>query len=160
MRTDDGLHLSFHEAALYDYSGMTLKVDTDNLKMVTDLPEHYQGQPAMQFIRDGAVDWDESHVLNGEVGRFVTIVRKERGVDNWFLGSITDETPREFEIPLDFFPEGKTYRAALYYDGPDADWETNPSALTITSKEVSRDSTLQLKLGSGGGAAVSLMGVD
>ncbi len=130
------------------------------LQMVADLPEHYEGQPAMQFIRDVAVDWDESHVLNGEVGQYVTIVRKERGAENWFLGSITDETPRQFEISLDFLPEGKTYRAAFYYDAPDAHWDSNPTAIRITTQEVTRDSTLQLNLVSGGGAAVSLMGME
>ncbi len=124
------------------------------LQMAADLPEHYKDHPAFQFIRDVAVDWDESHVLNGEVGDYLTIARKERGAERWFLGSITDENPRDLNIALDFLPEGKTWEATLYIDGPDAHWDKNPTSYVIENKQVKKGDTLALKLAPGGGAAV------
>lgn len=124
------------------------------LQMAADLPEHYKDHPAFQFIRDVAVDWDVSHVLNGEVGDYLTIARKERGAERWFLGSITDENPRELNIALDFLSEGKTWEATLYIDGPDAHWDKNPSSYVIENKQVKKGDTLPLKLAPGGGAAV------
>ena len=84
------------------------------VQMAADLVEHYQANPEpLQFIKDVGVDWSQTKVLNGEVGNFVTIARKERETDNWFLGSITDENPRTFKIDLDFLDEGVTYDNAL-----------------------------------------------
>jgi len=123
------------------------------VQMVADLPEHYEGEPALQFIRDVAVDWDESHVLDAEVGDHLTIVRKERGADRWFLGSITDENPREFSIDLDFLPEGKSYEATIYEDGDDAHWDKNPGSYVIVNTLVKKGNYLNLKLAPGGGAA-------
>jgi alpha-glucosidase len=124
------------------------------LQMAADLPEHYEGHPALQFIRDVAVDWDESHVLNAEIGEYLTMVRKERGADRWFLGSITDENPREFSLTADFLPEGKTYEATIYADGPDAHWDKNPTSYSIENKRVKKGDTLDLKLAPGGGTAI------
>lgn len=148
------------------------------LQMAADLPENYEGQPreitnalnltapedtisrgqpAFQFIRDVGVDWEESKVLNGEIGDYVTIARKQRGSDNWFLGSITDENAREFNIPLDFLDAGKTYHATIYADAPDAHWDKNPTAIEITEQNVTNNDTLTLRLVEGGGAAMSFM---
>jgi hypothetical protein len=124
------------------------------IQMVPDLIENYEGEPAMQFIRDVAVDWQESHTLNGEVGEYVTITRKERNGDRWFLGSITDENPRKMNIDLSFLDSGKTYKAVIYADAEDADWDKNPCDYVIYKKQVTPDSTLKLNLAPGGGAAV------
>lgn len=126
------------------------------VQMAADLPENYKGNPAFQFIRDVAVDWDVSHVLNGEIGEYITIARKEKGTDNWFIGSITDEESRELEINLDFLDEGKSYRAVIYKDGDDAHWDDNPLSLDITEKEVTNETVMKLNLAPGGGQAISI----
>jgi len=146
-------HTLAHELALY-------VVIYSPLQMVADLPQHYVDQPAFQFIRDVPVNWEETRVLNGEVSDYVTIARRERGTDNWFLGSITDETARDLEIPLDFLANGKTYRVTLYADADGTDWQTNPTRTTITQRMLTRDSTLTLRLAAGGGAAVSLVATE
>ncbi len=124
------------------------------LQMAADLPENYQGQPAFQFIRDVALDWEKSIVLNGEVGDYLTIARKEKNGERWFLGAGTDENPRELEVKLDFLEEGKMYRATLYLDGPDADYQNNPTSIKIKTQNVSAGEALNLPLASGGGAAI------
>ena len=130
------------------------------IQMVVDLPEYYEGEPAFQFIRDVPCDWEESHTLNGEVGQYVTIARRERGGDAWFIGSVSDEKPRHFELKLDFLPEGKSYRMVKYADAEDAHWDKNPCAYTITRSIVTRESVLTLDLAPGGGAAVALEPID
>jgi hypothetical protein len=125
--------------------------------MAADLPENYEGHPAFQFIRDVGVNWDETKVLDGEIGEFVTIARKERETGNWFVGSVTDENAREITIPLSFLDEGKTYRATIYKDGADAHWDKNPTSYEIENKEVTMTDELQIKLAPGGGVAISLM---
>ena len=130
------------------------------VQMAADLPEHYEGQPAMQFIRDVGADWKQGLVLSGEVGAFVTIAREERGTGNWFLGSITDESPRSFPISLDFLTPGKNYRATVYADGPDAHWDDNPTSITIEHRVVSNTDILNIDLAPGGGCAVSLIEMD
>ena len=124
------------------------------VQMTADVLENYENQPAFQFIRDVAVDWDNTHVLNGEPGDFVTIVRKTKGKDEWFLGSITNEEPRQFTIALDFLEPGKTYQATLYTDAPDTDWEKNPTAINISQQTVRNGDTLALNLVASGGAAI------
>ena len=127
------------------------------IQMVPDLIENYKGNDAFQFIRDVAVNWEQSKVLNGEVGDFVTIARQDRESNNWFVGSITDENARDMKINLDFLPEGKKYKATLYLDGKDAHWDKNPTAYQIINKEVDNSSTLEFHLAEGGGAAISLI---
>ncbi len=124
------------------------------IQMVADLLENYENQPGLQFIRDVAVDWDATKVLNGEPGDYVTIARKAKGSDNWFMGSITNGTPRSFSFQLDFLDAGKTYKAILYTDAPDADWKKNPTAMNISERLITRGDTLPLTLVAGGGAAV------
>lgn len=127
------------------------------VQMAADLPEYYEGNAAFQFIRDVGVDWEESKVLNGEVGDYVTIARRERDTDKWFIGSITDENPREFTIPLDFLDNGKSYEAIIYGDDRDAHWDKNPTAYRITERTVTSEDSLDLHLAPGGGAAISLI---
>ncbi len=126
------------------------------MQMVADLPRYYEDHPAFQFIKDVGVDWEESRVLGGEIGEYVTIVRRERDTGNWFLGSITNEAGRELTIPLDFLEDGR-YAAILYADAEDAHWEHNPTAYRIEEFEVDRTSEMFLKLAPGGGAAISFL---
>ena len=130
------------------------------IQMACDFPENYEEQPAFQFIRDVAVDWEQSHTLNGEVGDFVTIARQERGGDRWFLGSISDEQEREVKISFDFLEEGRNYTAIIYKDGPAAHYKDNPTDITIEEKLVNSESTEQFRLAAGGGLAISLTPIE
>ncbi|MCE1202864.1 MAG: glycoside hydrolase family 97 protein [Bacteroidia bacterium] len=125
------------------------------IQMAADLPEHYEGHPAFQFIRDVGVDWEQSLVLNGEVGEFVTIARQERGSGNWFLGSITNEEARQLSINTSFLEPGNKWQAIIYADGPNAHWNDNPTSIVIDTLEVDNSSTITLDLKPGGGAAIS-----
>ncbi|MEM0996707.1 MAG: glycoside hydrolase family 97 protein [Bacteroidota bacterium] len=131
------------------------------VQMAADLIEHYADQPAFQFIRDVGVDWEQSRVLNAEVGEYVTIAREERGTGRWFVGGITNEKPRELLLRFDFLPPGQRYTCTLYQDGPDAHWNDNPFDLEIVPAfELRADhAALALKLAPGGGFALSLLPV-
>jgi len=125
------------------------------LQMAADLLENYEKNPApFQFIKDVPVDWEDTRVLNGEVGDYVTIVRKERGGENWYLGSLTDENPRTLTVPLFFLDDGRRYTAQIYRDGDKADWKTAPQDIVIEERDVARGDTLTLKLAPGGGQAI------
>jgi alpha-glucosidase len=125
------------------------------LQMAADLPENYQKYPApFQFIKDVATDWTETLVLNGEVGDYVTIVRKDRNSDDWYLGSVTDENARTLEVKLDFLDADRAYRAQIYRDGANADWQAHPFSIAIERRTVRRGDTLQLQLAPGGGTAI------
>ena len=125
------------------------------IQMVADLPEHYAARPdALQFIKDVAVDWEESHVLEGEVGEYVSFARKARGGDEWFLGSVTDEHARELQVPLSFLDPARRYRAEIYRDGDNADWKTAPFDFVRETRDVRSTDTLRLRLGAGGGQAI------
>ncbi len=125
------------------------------LQMAADLPENYANNPAFAFIKDVPVDWEETKVLNGKIGDYVTIVRKDRNSENWFLGSVSDEQGRTLEIGLSFLTPGIKYVAEIYRDGENADWKTNPYEIIIEKKEVYSGKTLNLKLAPGGGAAIA-----
>ncbi len=125
------------------------------LQMAADLPENYeQRMDAFQFIKDVPADWQESIALAGEVGEYVAIARQERGGDEWFLGAVTDGTPRIVEVPTDFLEAGKSYTAQFYVDGADAHWDTNPYDIVIESRDVTGGEALSLHLASSGGAAI------
>ena len=127
------------------------------LQMAADAIENYEGQPALTFIESCPTTWSKTIVPNGEIGKYITVVRKERGDgDRWFIGSITNEESRRIELPLDFLEANSTYRAIIYEDGPDADYETNPYAMTIRQLEVTDQSVLQLNLARSGGAAIRI----
>jgi hypothetical protein len=128
------------------------------LQMAADLPENYeQKMDAFQFIRDVAVDWDDTRVLDAEPGDYVIIARKAKGQDNWFMGAITDESPRNFTTTLDFLDMGNKYVATIYRDADSASWNNNPEAYVIERFIVDNKTKLKLKLAPGGGTAVSLM---
>jgi alpha-glucosidase len=125
------------------------------LQMAADLLENYEANPKpFKFILDVPVDWEDTKVLNGKIGDYVTIVRKDRNSPDWYLGSITDEEGRTFEISLDFLNDDKKYIAEIYRDGDKADWKTNPYEIVIENKEVDKNSYLIIKLTPGGGEAI------
>jgi alpha-glucosidase len=126
------------------------------LQMAADLPENYEHQPAFQFIRDVAVDWDESHVLDGRIGDYVIVARKAKNSPEWFLGAITDEEGRTFDVPLSFLAKGQSYVAEVYADGPGANWKTNPLPVAISKQTVTSGSKLHIVLAPGGGQAVRI----
>src|SRR6266545_2412622 len=126
------------------------------LQMAADLPENYEGQPALQFIKDVAVDWDTTRVIDGKIGDYVVVARRERNSPQWFLGAITDEEARTFDVPLTFLDPGKSYIADVYADGPGADWLTNPLPVRITHHTVTRGSHLRVALAPGGGQAIRI----
>ncbi len=126
------------------------------VQMAADLPENYAANAdAFQFIKDVAVDWSDTRVLNGEVGDYATIARKDRHSNDWFLGSVTDENTRKLVVKLDFLDAGKTYQAQIYRDGPGADYRSDARhAITIETRAVRRDDRLTLDLAPGGGTAI------
>jgi len=130
------------------------------LQMAADLPENYEHQPAFQFIRDVAVDWDTTRVLEGKIGDYVVVARRERNGSNWFIGAITDEEARTFDIPLSFLTPGRRYMAEIYADGPKANWLTNPLPVTISRRPVTAATRLHLALAPGGGTAIRIRRVD
>jgi len=119
------------------------------IQMVSDSPQSYAGQPEFQFIKDVPVTWDAIHVLNGTPGEFVTIARRHG--DEWYLGSMTNWTPRTLEVSLNFLDQ-RSYTAEIYEDGADAD--ANPKHVRIRKATVHKGETLTLKLASGGGCAI------
>ena len=131
------------------------------LQMAADLPENYQKHlDAFQFIVDVPLDWQNSIYLEAEPGEYLTVVRKDKHTERWFLGAITNKDPRKTSISLDFLTVGKKYKATLYLDGKDADWKDNPKSYQIITKEVTSKSDLKLKLAPGGGAAISFELID
>lgn len=131
------------------------------LQMAADLPENYERHlDAFQFIKDVPLDWQTSKYLEAEPGDYLTVVRKDKNSENWFLGAITDENPRKTEIPLDFLSPNKTYKATIYQDGKDAHWEKNPKSYTIKTETVTNKSKLKLTLAAGGGTAISFMAIN
>ncbi len=131
------------------------------LQMAADLPENYAAHlDAFQFIEDVPVDWDDTRILAAEPGDYLTTVRRAKGRDEWYLGSITDEQARTQSVKLDFLTPGQRYEAAIYADGKGADWQKNPASYQITRQVVTSKSALTLKLAPGGGAAISFKPVS
>ena len=126
------------------------------LQMAADLPENYVAQPAFQFIRDVAVDWDTTRVLDGRIGDYVAVARRERGGQSWYLGAITDESARTLDVPLSFLTPGKQYVAEVYADGPGANWYDNPLPVTITRRTVTSTTQLHIAMAPGGGQAIRI----
>lgn len=128
------------------------------LQMAADLPEHYEKyDDAFQFIRDVACDWDDSRYLEAEPGDYITVARKAKGTDNWFIGGKCDENGHQSTIKLDFLDKGKKYNCTIYADAKDAHYEKNPKAYVITKKVVKAGDTLRLTEAPGGGFAISLI---
>ena len=126
------------------------------VQMAADLIENYEGQPAFKFIKDVAVDWDTTRVIEGKIGDYVVVARRERNAQSWYLGAITDEEGRTFDVPLTFLTRGKKYVAEIYADGPGANWATNPLPVAISSRPVDATSRLHMVLAPGGGQAVRI----
>lgn len=130
------------------------------LQMAADLPEHYEKyDDAFQFIRDVATDWDDSRYLEAEPARYITVARKAKGTDRWFIGGKCNEDGHQSDLRLDFLDKGKKYVCTVYADAKDADYEKNPKAYTITRRTVKQGDRLRLKMAPGGGFAVSLFPV-
>ena len=131
------------------------------LQMAADLPENYEKYiDAFQFIKEVPVDWDDTQVLLAEPGEFVTIARKEKGKDAWFIGSVTNATARNMSFDLDFLDPDKIYEATLYMDAETADFEKNPEAYNIEKRLVTSKSKMNFRLQRGGGCAVILRKVN
>lgn len=130
------------------------------LQMAADLPENYEKyDDAFQFIRDVATDWDDSRYLEAEPARYITVARKAKGTDRWFIGGKCNEDGHQSDLRLDFIDKGKKYVCTVYADAKDADYEKNPKAYTITRRTVKQGDRLRLKMAPGGGFAVSLFPV-
>ena len=128
------------------------------VQMAADLVEHYEANPKpLQFIKDVGVDWSETKVLNGKIGDFVTIARKERDTENWFIGSISDENAREVTVDFSFLDNDVIYKAKVYRDGENAHWNNNPLDITIEEFEITRETKKTFQLAEGGGLAISLI---
>ena len=131
------------------------------LQMAADAIENYKPHmDAFQFIKDVALDWEKSLYIEAEPGDYVTIARKDKHSENWFVGCTADENGHQSKLKLDFLTPGVKYEATIYADAKDAHWENNPQAYTITKKKVTNKSTLKLTAQSGGGYAISLMPID
>ena len=127
------------------------------LQMASDLIENYEGHPAFQFFRDFDADCDWSKAVAGEPGEYVAIVR--RAGEKYFFGAATNEEARSMALNLDFLQPGKTYRAVVYADAPDADWETNPTAYAIREQSVTSTDVLDICMARGGGQAITFLPV-
>lgn len=128
------------------------------LQMAADIPENYERfMDAFQFIKDVAVDWDDSRYLEAEPGQYVTVARKAKGTGNWFVGCTAGENGHASVLKLDFLDKGKKYIATVYADAKDAHYRDNPQAYTISKGIVTAKSVLKLKVAPGGGYAISIM---
>jgi hypothetical protein len=128
------------------------------LQMAADFPEHYNKFPdAFQFIKDVAVDWSESNYLEAEPGQYITVGRKAKGTNNWFIGNVNGYEPRISNINFAFLEKGKKYTATIYADGKDANYKTNPQAYTVRKMQVTNTSKLSQRSTAGGGYAISII---
>ena len=127
------------------------------LQMAADLPDNYKKyDDAFQFIRDVAVDWDESHYLEAEPARYITVARKAKGKDDWFVGGKCDAHGHEATVKFDFLDSDKKYECTIYSDGKNADYEKNPKSYTIKKRMVKKGDVIKIKEARGGGFAMSL----
>jgi len=127
------------------------------LQMAADLPENYERfADAFQFIKDVPVDWQESVYLEAEPGRYITVARKDKHSDNWYIGNTSNENGHTSELLLNFLDKNKKYEATIYADAKNADWQTNPKAYTITKQKVNAKTKLKLTAAKGGGYAISI----
>ena len=128
------------------------------LQMAADLIEHYNQFPdAFQFIKDVAIDWENSIYLEAEPGDYITVARKAKGTNNWFIGNVNGETPRTSNIKLDFLDKGKKYTATIYADGKDAHYKTNPQSYVIRKMKVTNTTKISQLSAAGGGYAISII---
>jgi len=121
---------------------------------MADLPENYEGKPALQFLKDVPTDWEDTKVLEGKIGAYITTARKDRNSNDWFLGTITNENARDVNVSLSFLDPKATYEAQIYADAVGTDETHNPAEIAISKKTVKASDSLKLHLGGAGGAAV------
>ena len=124
------------------------------VQMAADLQENYQNHPAFEFIKGVAVDWEQSVAINGEIGQYITMARKERNGNRWFMGSITNEKTRDLTVNLSFLDPNKRYQVTIYADAPKTNWKSNPYPYRILKKEVNAQTNLSIHLAPGGGQAM------
>ena len=128
------------------------------LQMAADLPENYEKYlDAFQFIVDVPVDWDDTKIIEAEPGDYITMARKAKNKNDWFIGAITDENSRTVNLALDFLEPGKKYEATIYHDADNADWQTNPEGYVIERKIITSKSKLKIPLAKSGGCAISIL---
>lgn len=126
------------------------------IQMACDLPEHYKGNPAFNFIKEVGVNWERTVVIDGEIGEYIVIARQERETEDWFIGAATNQTSRSFTLDTDFLDKGVTYKATIYKDGESAHYRDNPKEISIVEMEVKRGDKITFSAAEGGGAAISL----
>ena len=127
------------------------------MQMAADLPQNYERFPdAFQFIEDVPLDWKDSRYLEAEPGKYITVARLDKNSDDWYVGAITNENPREVVVDMSFLPKGRDYEATIYADGEDADWKTNPQSYQIKKMKVNSKTKLKQRIASGGGMAVRI----
>jgi alpha-glucosidase len=127
------------------------------LQMAADIPENYERfMDAFQFIKDVALDWDKIIYLEAEPGEYITIARKAKGTDDWYIGCTAGENGHDSQLTFDFLEPGKQYVATVYADAKDADWKDNPQAYTIKKGILNNKSKLNLHAANGGGYAISI----
>lgn len=126
-------------------------------QMAADMIENYENQPAFTFIESVPTDWEKTVVVNAQIGKYLTIARKDKASDDWYVGSATDADARDLTVNLDFLDEGKEYMAEIYADGEGADYRTNPYPIQYTRIPVTRASQLKLHLAPSGGAAIRIL---
>lgn len=154
---------------LFNLSGTSRKVHTtlakqlafyvtmfSPMQMVADLPEHYEGHPAFAFIKDVPVNWEVTIPLDGVIGDFYVVARRERGGDAWYVGGVSDENERVVEVDLRFLEEHRSYDVTMYRDGDDAHWETNPEAYEIENRRVTSKDKVDIRMAPGGGFALKI----
>jgi alpha-glucosidase len=125
------------------------------VQMAADLPEHYEAHlDAFEFILDVPTDWENTITLNGEIGEYITVVRKDINSNDWYLGSITNEDSRDIEINLSFLDPGLEYSATIYKDPKDGGWESKPEQVVIETKIVKNSDDYKIVLPAGGGQAI------
>jgi len=139
-----------HQLALY-------VVVYSPVQMACDLLEYYENKDEFQFIRDVAVDWETSKVLDGEIGDFIVMARQARNSGNWFVGGITDENARTIDVDLSFLEGNTDYEAIIYRDGADAHFKDNPLSTEIETLDINSDKPLKVELAAGGGFAISII---
>lgn len=127
------------------------------LQMAADVPENYERfMDAFQFIKDVALDWDKTIYLEAEPGEYITIARKAKGTDDWYIGCTAGENGHDSQLTFDFLEPGKQYVATVYADAKDTDWKDNPQAYTIKKGILNNKSKLNLHAANGGGYAISI----
>tara|TARA_B100001175_G_scaffold12929_1_gene9963 strand:- start:206 stop:592 length:387 start_codon:yes stop_codon:yes gene_type:complete len=122
--------------------------------MAADLPQNYEGHPAFQFILDVPTDWDKSIAINGEIGEYITMARKDVNSDDWYLGSITNEKGRSMTVSFSFLEPNKSYNATIYKDPNGGGWLKNPEEVVIENMVVDYTTLYKMTLPEGGGQAI------